>query len=174
MQARHLLDNATEGRLCRGLATGDGLELLDRVPLDLNRDPLPGMVLSEDLIDAFADRGIRLGPSHASEVKRLQPLSRPLDSLVAIALIALLLLARSVPVERKPLPQVIGADGAFDDIERLLIAICTLAQDLFPAHVAGKDRLAERRHFGTGLGNDGDKKTRSLSIVRKFFSVHSL
>src|SRR5215467_417930 len=124
-----------------------------------------GMVLSENLVNALANRGVRLRPLRASEVKRLQPLSRPLDSLVAIALIALLLLARSVPVERKPLPQVIGADGAFDDIERLLIAVCTLAQDLFPAHVAGKDGLAERRNFRTGLGNDGDKEP-ALAIDR--------
>src|SRR5215470_13079755 len=63
------------------------MELLDRVPLDLNRDPLLGMVLSKDLIDALANRSVRLGTPHTSKVKRLQPLSRPLDSLVAIALI---------------------------------------------------------------------------------------
>src|SRR5215831_9051277 len=112
----------------------------------------------EDLIDALANRSVRLGTPHTSEVKRLQPLSRPLDSLVAIALITLLLLARSVPVEHKPIPQVIGAYGAFDDIERLLIAVGTLAQDLFPARIASKDGLAERHHFRTGLGNDGDKE----------------
>src|SRR5215475_2338425 len=85
MQARQRLDDAAEGRVCRGLAAGDGLELLDRVPLDLNRDPLLGMVLSEDLIDALANRSVRLRPPHACEVKCLQPLPRTLDSLVAIA-----------------------------------------------------------------------------------------
>jgi hypothetical protein len=52
----------------------------------------------------------------------------------------------------------IGTHSAFDDIERLLIAICALAQDLLPAHVAGKHGIRKRRHFGTGLGDDGDKE----------------
>jgi len=50
----------------------------------------------------LADRNIRLGPPHALEIKALQPLYRALDPLVAIARIALLLLARSVPVVGKP------------------------------------------------------------------------
>jgi hypothetical protein len=41
-----------------------------------NRDPLLGMVLSEDLIDPLSNRSLGLGPSHALEIKRLQPLSR--------------------------------------------------------------------------------------------------
>ena len=158
MQARQLVDDAAEGRVWRRLAAGDGLELLDRIPLDLDRDPLLGTVLGDELIDALADRSIRLGPPHALEIKALQPLYRALDPLVAIARIALLLLAGSVSVEGKPLPQMIGTHSAFDDIERLLIAICALAPDLLPAHVAGKHGIRKRRHFGTGLGNDGDKE----------------
>jgi hypothetical protein len=52
MPARHLVDEAAEGRVCRRLAAGDGLELLDGIPLDLDRDPLLGTVLGDDLIDA--------------------------------------------------------------------------------------------------------------------------
>jgi hypothetical protein len=63
MQARQLVDDAAEGRVWRRLAAGDGLELLDCIPLDLDRDPLLGTVLGDDLIDALADRSIRfLGP----------------------------------------------------------------------------------------------------------------
>src|SRR5262249_40356342 len=86
-------------------------------PLDLDRDPLLGTMLGHDLIDALANRCVRLRPTHAPEIKALQPLYRALDPLGAIARIALLLLARSVPVEREPLPQMIGAHRAFDDIE---------------------------------------------------------
>jgi hypothetical protein len=46
MQARHLVDDAAESRVCRRLAAGDGFELLDRIPLDLDRDPLLGTVLA--------------------------------------------------------------------------------------------------------------------------------
>jgi hypothetical protein len=38
IQARHTLDDAREGRVCRRLAAVNGLELLDRVPLNLKRD----------------------------------------------------------------------------------------------------------------------------------------
>src|ERR1700685_2258129 len=158
MQTRHVLDDAAEGRVCCRLAAGDGLETRACIPLTLTRDPLLGMVLSEYLIDPLSNRSLGLGPSHALEIKRLQPLSRPLDPLVAIMLIALLLLARSVPVKGKPLAQMIRADSTFDDIECLLIAVCALAQDLLPAHIAGKHGVGKRRHLGTGLGNDGDKE----------------
>jgi hypothetical protein len=47
MQARHLEDDAAEGRICRWHAAGDGLELLDRIPFDLDRDPLLGTVLGD-------------------------------------------------------------------------------------------------------------------------------
>ena len=89
--------------------------------------------------------------------KRLQSLSRSLDSLVAIALIALLLLARSVPVERKPFAQM-GTRSTFDDVERLFIAVRPLAQDLLPTRVTGNNGIREGRHLGTGLGNDGDEE----------------
>jgi hypothetical protein len=102
MQTRHLVDDAAEGRVCRGLAAGDGLELLDRIPFDLDRDPLLGTVLGDDLIDTAANRSIRLRPPQALEIKALQPLYRALDPLIAILLITLLLLARSVPIEGKP------------------------------------------------------------------------
>jgi hypothetical protein len=91
-----------KGRVCRRLAAGDGLELLDGIPLDLDRDPLLGTVLGMTSSTRLADRNIRLGPPHALEIKALQPLYRALDPLVAIARIALLLLARSVPVVGKP------------------------------------------------------------------------
>ena len=94
-----MLDDPAEGSFCRRLAAGDGFELLDRIPLDLNRDPLLGMMLSNDLSDALCNRSVGLGPPHAPDIKALQPLYRPFDPLVAIARIALLLLARSVPVE---------------------------------------------------------------------------
>jgi hypothetical protein len=55
MQTRHLVDDAAEGRISRRLVAGDGLELLDRIPLDLDRDPLLGTVLGDGLIDALAD-----------------------------------------------------------------------------------------------------------------------
>jgi hypothetical protein len=51
MQTRHLVDDAAEGRISRRLVAGDGLELLDRIPLDLDRDPLLGTVLGDGLID---------------------------------------------------------------------------------------------------------------------------
>src|SRR5262245_5904868 len=78
MQARHPLDYPTKDRVCRRLAAGDGLELFDRIPLDLDRDPLLGTVLSYDLIDALANRCIRLGSPHAPEIEALQPLYRAL------------------------------------------------------------------------------------------------
>jgi hypothetical protein len=56
-----------------------------------DRDPLLGMMLSNDLIDALSNRSVRLGPPHAPEIKALQPLYRSLDPLVAVARIALLL-----------------------------------------------------------------------------------
>jgi hypothetical protein len=68
----------------------------------------------------------------------------------------------------------IATHGAFDDIERLLIAICALAQGLLPAHVAGKHGIRKRHHFRPVLGTTVTKNLRSLSIVRKFFSVHSV
>src|SRR5262249_38979086 len=83
MQARHLLDYPTKDRVYRRLAAGDGLELSDRIPLDLDRDPLLGTVLSYDLIDALANRCIRLGPPHAPEIEAFQPLYRALDPLWA-------------------------------------------------------------------------------------------
>src|SRR5262249_34503876 len=116
MQTRHAFDDAAENGVGRGLATGCGLERLDSIPLYLDRDPLLGTLLCYDLIDALSNRCVRLRPAHAPEIKALQPLYRALDPLVAIARIALLLLARSVPVEREPLPQMIGAHRAFDDI----------------------------------------------------------
>jgi len=76
------------------------LKPLDRIPLDLNSDPLFGTVLSNDLIDTAANRSVRLGSPHARQIKALQPLYRPADPLVAIACIALLLLARSVPIDQ--------------------------------------------------------------------------
>src|ERR1700730_15143554 len=112
MQAGNVFDDTAKGGLWRRLATCDGLELLDRVPLDVDRDPLLGTALSEDLIDSAADCSVGLGSAHAPKIKGLQPLYRPLNPLVAILLIALLLLARAVPVEDEPLPPVIGAPRA--------------------------------------------------------------
>src|SRR5262249_2877323 len=142
----------------RGLARGDGLDLLDRVPLYVDGDPLLGSMLGEDLIDALYNRCLGLGSAHAPEIKGLQPLYRPVNALVAIVLIALLLLARSVPIERKPFAQMVGTRSTFDDIERLFIAVRPLAQDLLPTHVTGKNGIREGRHLGTGLGNDGDEE----------------
>jgi hypothetical protein len=42
-------------------------------------------------------------------------------------LVALVLLARSVPVDYEPLPQVIRVQGTLDDVERLFIAVRPLA-----------------------------------------------
>jgi hypothetical protein len=56
------------------------------------------MVLSKDLVDAQSNRSVGLGPSHELEIKALQTLYRPIDPHVAIFLIALLLLTRSVRV----------------------------------------------------------------------------
>src|ERR1700732_1229394 len=123
MQPRHLLDDAAEGRVCCRFAAGDGLELLDGIPLDVDRDPLLGMVLSNDLIDTAANRSVRLRSPHALEIKALQPLYRALDPLVAILRVALLLLALSGPGGGEPLPQKIGPPGTFDDIERLFIPV---------------------------------------------------
>src|SRR5262249_29457244 len=134
------------------------LELFDRIPLDLNRDPPLGTMLSDNLIHALANRSIRLGSPHAPEIEALQPLYRPLDPLLPIARIALLLLARSVPVNDKPLPQMMGAHGTFDDVEGLFVPVRPLAQDLFPAHITSKHGVGKRRHLGTVLGNDCDKE----------------
>ena len=60
MQPRLFLDDAAECGLSGRLAAGDGLDVLDRVPFDVYRDPLLGAVLGEDLIDTVANRS--LGP----------------------------------------------------------------------------------------------------------------
>jgi hypothetical protein len=51
----------------------------------------------------------------------------------------------------------IATHGAFDDIERHLIAICALAQGLLPAHVAGKHGIRKRHHFRPVLGTTVDR-----------------
>src|SRR5262249_13927008 len=127
MQARHLLDYSTKDRVCRRLAAGDGLELFDRIPLDLDRDPLLGTVLSDDFIDALCNRSIRLGPPHAPEIEALQPLYRALDPLLSIARVTLFLLARSVPVQDKSLPQMIGTHSAFNNVEGFFVPVRALA-----------------------------------------------
>src|SRR5215472_444330 len=99
VQPRLFLHDAAEGRLCRRLAAGDGLEVLDFVPLDVDRDPLLGTVLSEDLVDALGNCSLGLGSTHALWIAGLQMLYRAIGALVAIALVMLLLLARSVPVD---------------------------------------------------------------------------
>src|SRR5262249_8691724 len=55
MQSRLLLDEAAEDGVWRRFAAGDGFEMLDRVPLDVYRDPLLGTVPSDDLIDSAAN-----------------------------------------------------------------------------------------------------------------------
>src|SRR5262245_286066 len=70
----------------------------------------------------------------------------------------LLLLARSVPVNDKSLPQMIGTHSTFDNVEDFFIPVRPLAQDLLPAHIASKHGLGKGCRFGTVLGNDGDKK----------------
>ena len=152
------MDDAAEGRVSGRFAAGYGLELLDCIPLDLNRDPLRGALLGDDLIDAFSNSSISLGSPHALEVKALQTRYRALDSLVTILLVTLLLLARSVPVQTKPLAQMIRAHRAFDDVEDLLVPIRPLAQYLLPAHIAGKHRIRKRLHLGARLWNDGDEE----------------
>src|SRR3981189_3784826 len=97
------LNDAAEGRVSRRFTAGYGLEFLNRIPLDLNRDPLCGTLLGDDLIDTPCNRSVRLGPAHALEIKAIQPLYRALDPLVPISPITLLLLARSVPLQAQPL-----------------------------------------------------------------------
>ena len=97
--SRLFFDDAAEGGLRRRLAAGDGLEVLDLVPLDVDRDPVLGTELGKNLIDALGNRGIGLGSTHALWIEGLQMLYRPIDALVAIPLVMLLLLARSVPVD---------------------------------------------------------------------------
>src|SRR5262249_54626250 len=150
-------DAAERGRSGR-LAAGDRLEVLNRIPLDVDRDPFLGAVLGEDLVDALANRRIGLGPPHALEVESPQPFCRAINALVAILLVALLLLARSVPVNDEPLAQMVRASRTLDDVERLLVAVRPLAQDLLPAYVAGKDGVREDGHLGSGPRNDGDEE----------------
>src|SRR5262249_1874417 len=76
MQPRLFLDDAPEGGLCRRLAPGCGLEVLDFVPLDVDRDPLLGTVLGEDLIGALGNRSLGLGSTHALWIEGLQMLYR--------------------------------------------------------------------------------------------------
>ena len=148
----------TVSAVSRWLAAGNRLECFNRVPLDLDRDPVLGTVLSDDLIDALANRCIRLGSPHAPEIEVLQSLYRVLDPLLSIARVALLLLARSVPVNDKPLAQMIGTDSTFDDVEDLFLPIRPLAQNFLPAHITSKHGLGKCRHFGTVLGNDGNEE----------------
>src|SRR5262249_16524294 len=80
------------------------------------------------------------------------------NPLLSIARVALFLLARSVPVNDESLPQMMGTHSAFDNVEGFFVPVRALAQDLLPAHIASKHGLAKGCHFGTVLGNNGDKE----------------
>ena len=134
-------------------------------------------MLSDDLIDALSNRSFRLGSPHAPEIEALQPLYRALDPPVSIARVALLLLGRSVPVNDKPLAQMIGADSTFDDVESFFVPVRPLAQDLLPAHIASKHGLGKGRHVGPVLGNDRAcdflcVQTITFRTLYVFFVIH--
>ena len=68
----------------------------------------------------------------------------------------------------------IGAHGAFDDVEGVFIPVRPLAQDLLPANIAAENGVAKVSTSERVLGTTVTKNPCSASIVRKFFSVHSL